>query len=320
MHDSKSEMIGSINILKLIALYLLSGLFLNIVSCGFSTDNKSYSAYIKSVNTLGYDLSAPDKTIILPGILHEISGITVIDSSSVACIQDENGIVFIYDLKIDEIKKQISFHTNGDYEGIALADKTIYILRSDGVLFKISDYTSSGFTKENFHTGIPANDNEGLCYDQKADRLLIAPKSNIGEGSEYEDKRAIYGFGMNSGTLTKKPVIDFDLSSIKKFALDNNVIKPKKNKKKAAGEPDIRFRPSAIGIHPVTNKLYVLSGIEHMLFVFDMNGNIEYMEKLDPEVFNQPEGITFFKNGDMLISNEGQNKYATLLRFNYNLK
>ena len=55
-----------------------------------------------------------------------------------------------------------------------------------------------------------------------------------------------------------------------------------------------------------------------MLFVFDMNGTIEYMEKLNPDIFNQPEGITFLKNGDMLISNEGQNKNPTLLRFNYN--
>jgi hypothetical protein len=48
-----------------------------------------------------------------------------------------------------------------------------------------------------------------------------------------------------------------------------------------------------------------------------MNGTIEYSEKLNPELFNMPEGITFFKNGDMLISNEGKDKYPTILRFNY---
>ena len=304
--------------IKSIALWLLSVFLMVIFSCTNPTENSSHSADIKSVNAIGYNLSAPDKTIILPGILHEISGITVIDSASVACIQDENGIVFIFDLLKKSIKQQLFFNANGDYEGITLADKSIYILRSDGVLFEISNYGSSDFTKEVFPTGIPANDNEGLCYDQKTKRLLIAPKSNIGKGYEYELKRVIYGFDLNLGKLMKNPVFDFDLRAIKKFASDNKVLQPKKSIKKGQlKEPDIRFRPSAIGIHPVTNKLFLLSGMEHMLFVFDMNGTIEYIEKLNPEIFNMPEGITFFKNGDMLISNEGQNRNATLLRFNY---
>lgn len=292
--------------------------FINIFSCSNPTGKNSQSADIKSVNAIGYNLSNPDKTIILPHILHEISGITVIDSSSVACIQDENGIVFIFDLLKNEIKKQLIFHTNGDYEGLTRVDNAIYILRSDGVLFEILNYGSSDFTKKIFPTGIPAYDNEGLCYDKKTNRLLIAPKGNIGKGSEYDRRRVIYSFDPNSGTLMKEPAFDFDLSVIKKFASDERAILPVKRKKKArVREPDIKFRPSAIGIHPLTNKLFVLSGVEQMLFVFDMNGTIEYMEKLNPKIFNMPEGITFFKNGDMLISNEGQNKYPTLLRFNY---
>ena len=50
-----------------------------------------------------------------------------------------------------------------------------------------------------------------------------------------------------------------------------------------------------------------------------MNGNIEYLERLDKDLFTQPEGITFMKNGDMFISNEGGKAEATLIRFNYNL-
>jgi len=38
---------------------------------------------------------------------------------------------------------------------------------------------------------------------------------------------------------------------------------------------------------------------------------------LDPRVFNKAEGITFMENGDMLITNEGQDHRPTLLRFNY---
>ena len=64
-------------------------------------------------------------------------------------------LFLFFDLFKKEIKKQILFHGNGDYEGITRVDKTIYILRSDGVLFEILDYGSSDFTKKIFSTGIP---------------------------------------------------------------------------------------------------------------------------------------------------------------------
>jgi hypothetical protein len=273
---------------------------------------------IKSVSTINYNLSSPDKIYNLPEILNEISGITETDASSIACIQDENGILFIYDLIKEQIKKQAYFYSDGDYEGIARVNKTIYILRSDGRLFEINNYESSNFTIVSYPTGIQAQDNEGLCFDQKANRLLIAPKGIAGKESENENKRFIYAFDLKSKKLIEKPVFVFDLSVIKKFASENKIKVPRRNgKKEHENEPIIEFRTSAIGIHPITNKLFVLSGTEQLLFVFDMNGNIEYMEKLEKDLFNQPEGITFLKNGDMLISNESQNRRPTLVRFNY---
>jgi hypothetical protein len=289
-----------------------------LLSCGTSTDKSNQPLGNKDGNSMGYNLSNPDETIILPPVLHEISGIAVIDSSSVACVQDENGIVFIYDLQRKEIKKLITFHGNGDYEGITQANGTIYILRSDGVLFEINDFKSSSPANEIRLKGIPHSESEGLCYYRENNWLLIAPKDKADKDSETDVKRGIYGFDLNRRELIEKPVTGFDLSAIKEFALENKIFpEPEGEKKNKENEPDIKFRTSAIGIHPVTGKLFVLSAEDQMLFVFNPDGIIEYMVRLDPEIFNMPEGITFFENGDMLISNEGQNKNATLLRFNY---
>ncbi|HET6558965.1 MAG TPA: SdiA-regulated domain-containing protein [Prolixibacteraceae bacterium] len=266
----------------------------------------------------GYNLTAPDTALTLPDILHEISGLTYVDSTTFACIQDEKGILFIYDWKQNEIEKQYTFHIDGDYEGIARIGKTMYVLRSDGTLFEISDYESGSFKLDSFATGIPANNNEGLCYDPDNNRLLIACKGKIDKGPELKDKRVIYSFDLLSKTMSTEPVFDFDLQTIKAFAQHQKVNLPAKSKKKGKrSEPVIKFMTSDIGIHPLTKKLFLLSASDHLLFIFTMNGDIEHIEQLDPQLFNKAEGITFLPSGDMLITNEGQDERPTLLQFKY---
>ena len=296
----------------MIPSYLLLIIFLNVISCGNSSDKRISVPDTISIDAIGYDLNNPVETIILPPVLHEISGITLIDSTSVACIQDENGIVFIYDLERKEIRKYFTFHGNGDYEDITYANEKIYVLRSDAVLFEINDFNDSDITEEIKLKKIPHDEFEGLCYDRLNRRLLIAPKDKADKDAEVETKRGIYGFNLTRKHLIEKPVMNFKLSSIKKFASED-----KNFNKENDGKPDIKFEPSAIGIHPVSGDLFVLSAEDQLMFVFDMKGNIKNIFKLDPYLFNMPEGITFFENGDMLISNEGDNLRPTLLRFSY---
>jgi len=287
---------------------------LSIILHDYQHDKKSDNTVV----AINYNLTSPDKIYVLPASLQEVSGITGTDASSIACVQDENGIIFIYDLEIEKVTEKYPFHNSGDYEGIARVDKTIYILRSDGILFGIENYESETSSTKSYSTGIPAKDNEGLCFDKQGNRLLIAPKNNYTTDSHKKNNRLIYAFDLKSKKMIETPAFVFDLKKIKKFASENKIKVPMKNGKKGEKkEIDVEFRPSEIGINPITNKLYVLSGMERLLFVFNMNGEPEYIEKLDPDLFPQPEGITFMKNGDMLISNDVKNKKPSLLRFNY---
>ena len=278
-------------------------------SCG-QIENKS----IGSISGIGYNLTTPDKVYILPHVLTEISGVTEVDTTSVACIQDEHETVFIYDINKNQIVRQVFTGYSGDFEGIARVNKTIYILRSDGILTEIAGFDSDKFKRTTYATNIPWKDNEGLCYDAKNNRLLIAPKESPGKDTDNKDFRPIYAFSLSTKKPVTDPVIRFDLNAIRKFALDNKIKVPMKGKKE---EPDIKFQVSAIGIHPVTGRLFVLSGPERLLFVFDIRGHIVFLERLSGDLFRQPEGITFMKNGDMFISNEGKEKAPTLVRFNY---
>ncbi|MBC8004761.1 MAG: hypothetical protein H7X84_04760 [Verrucomicrobia bacterium] len=275
-------------------------------------------AYKNNEKVIGYDLTTSNVAFILPDILHEISGITYVDSNLLACIQDEKGILFFYDWKQNEILKQYAFHINGDYEGITRVDKTFYVLRSDGTLFEIINYESDSIRMNSYVTGIPANNNEGLCYDRDNNRLLIGSKGKIDKGPEYKDRRVIYSFDLATKTMSEEPVFDFNLQHIKAFAAEQKVNLPNKSRKKGKiTEPVIKFMTSDIGIHPKTKKLFLLSATDHLLFIFNRNGRIEHIEQLDPELFNKAEGITFLPEGDLFITNEGQNGRPTLLHFEY---
>jgi hypothetical protein len=266
-----------------------------------------------------YNFKSPAESIELPSVLHEISGVTNIDSLNFACIQDENGILFIYDVRDRKITRQFKFFSKGDYEGIARVDDTIYVLRSDGVLFEIADYKSDSIIVIPYQTNVPSKDNEGLCYDSENRRLLIACKESTGKGELSKDYRYIFAFNLDSMHLVPDPVFSFDIEELKTFAKTNNVKLPLKGKNKGLKvETVLKLQASEIAIHPLSKRIYILSAEDYMLFVFDKTGKIEQMVKLNYTLFNQPEGITFLENGDMLISNEGPGKGpATLLRFNY---
>jgi uncharacterized protein YjiK len=292
-------------------LFLLASLFL--------LSSQSYCQKENPLRRIGYDLTAPDRVYVLPPVLHEISGITEANASTLACIQDEHGIVFFYDIIKNQVVRQIAFGWEGDYEDIARVDETLYVLRSDEFLIEIKDFRSDNFRIASYETGIPGRNTEGLCLDKKNDRLLIAPKENPDDRPENREKRFIYGFDPGSGKMVKGPVLRLDIPAIEKFAAENDIPVPEKSKKGEKSVPDIKLQISALGINPVSGSLYVLSGPERLLLIFDLDGNIEYLERLDKDLFPQPEGITFMKNGDLFISNEGRHKQATILRFNYNL-
>ena len=283
--------------------FILSGLIALMSSLNSKDKDKSYKLI-----PIHYNLSEPDRVYELPYVLHEISGITMMGDNIIACIQDENGVIYFYDLRHDRLTNQSYFYQNGDYEGIAKAGNSIWVLRSDGVLFEVTGYGSEIAENKYYRSGVPAHNIEGLCFDSKDNRLLIGPKDQYIDKDASKEKRYIYAFDVGTGKPVNVPVYTFNMKTIRKFAKENHIDVHYKHKKNGKKEAEIEFRISEIAINPVTNKLYLLSGMEKLLMVFDLRGQIEYMEKLDDDLFNQPEGLTFLANGDMLISNESKNK------------
>ena len=70
--------------------------------------------------------------------LKEISGLSFMDDERMVCVQDELGTIFIFNRKSNAIEDKIPFAKKGDYEGVAIKDSTVYVVRADGRLYEVN--------------------------------------------------------------------------------------------------------------------------------------------------------------------------------------
>ena len=157
--------------------------------------------------------STKDYTIVntwkMPKILNEISGISWISENTVACVEDEDGIIFIYNLKKEKIMQKITFAGSGDYEGIAINDKDAYVMRSDGLIYEIARFRESDPKITTFQTAFTAsNDIETLTLDVKKNSLVVTPKDH----DRTDDFKGLYYIPLDSRTMDTEPVIRIDMN------------------------------------------------------------------------------------------------------------
>lgn len=272
--------------------------------CTFSQSNDS--------SFVNYHWTNPTKTYHLPKKLKEISGIAFIDENLIACIEDEHGILYLFDFKKGKIKKEIEFAEDGDYEDLAIEDKNIFILRNDGELFKIKDFQSKNPEFSHFPSNVPAQDNEGICYDSSSKNILIACKGKFGKGLVNQFRREIHLFNLDDLKTSETPLFTIKIDSVIDYANKNKIPLPIKIKNDSTIQV-LKLRMSSLAIHPVSNDIYILSSFDHSIFIFNQKGDLKHMEILDEKLFPQAEGITFMKNGNLLISNEGKGILPTII-------
>ncbi|HUH29327.1 MAG TPA: hypothetical protein VLZ86_13970, partial [Gelidibacter sp.] len=130
---------------------LFVGLFVAIL-IGIGVIGFSRVSQANAEITEGSDNYTISETWKLPAELNEISGIVWIDDHTLACVQDENGVIYLYDLDEKSITEEIPFAGNGDYEGIALHDSNLYVMQSDGLLYEIKDWSQTDRTISSYQT------------------------------------------------------------------------------------------------------------------------------------------------------------------------
>ena len=268
----------------------------------FLADSKSKPVKNKRGETSDKESTEAGITVIkkweMPKELTEISGLSYMDEQRFACVQDELGKIFIYNIASSKIEKEIPFGAAGDYEGLAVVGETVWVLRADGKLFEVANMNAAKPTVKEFGTPLTMKqDSEGLCYDKKNNRLLIAIK---GVEPDTDDYKGIYAFDLASKKMDQQPVFKINLLD-KAFET---------NGKKKRGS----MNPSGISIHPLSGDIYITDGRDPKLLIMDAGGAIKKLYSLNNYEFAQPEGITFNSAGDLFISNEGRKQPGNILQ------
>ena len=265
---------------------------------GTNQDSKKKKSGKKDKEATSSEVSIIEKWE-MPAILKEISGIAYVGKNRFACVQDESGIVFIYNTATGKIERQVTFGASGDYEGIAVVGQTAYVVRSNGTIYEVDNINISSPNIKEYKTALTAkNDVEGLTYDAPNNRLLLAIK---GAETNTTDYKGIYAFDLKSKKLSTTPVIKLNLS--------DPMLQNSKSKKTTNN-----LQPSDIDINPVTKEIYLTESANSHLYILNTDGTIKGRYTLSKADFSQPEGITFSPSGELFISNEGKDESGNILQ------
>jgi uncharacterized protein YjiK len=224
-------------------------------------------------NDLPFDLSRGEALSRLPEELAEISGLAI-RREEIYAIGDEEGSIFVLDREKGHLLRRIDFGEDGDYEGIALVGDDIWVLESNGMLYRV---TEAGGT-ETYDTWLSGgNDAEGLAYDPTRNRLLVACKDDIRGDGRPKENRYVFAFDLESRTLAEREIITME----------------------RRGD----FSPAGIAVH-ADGSLYLCSSVENWLARIDTEGRILAQRKLSKQKLPRAEGIAFDSDDRLYLSTE----------------
>lgn len=281
----------------------LIGIWLTAValaSCQSQSQNVGMETAVGS--HFPYMLEA-DESYVMPAQLEEISGITFVQGQTdkLYAIQDEEGLLFVYDLTKKQLVSTISFAKKGDYEEITTDNTYFYVLKSNGHIYSFPVGTAP--TKENtiINKGlVPKGEYEAMAFDPSSGCLFVLCKAC----KKGENAKNVPGYILrveDNGLLSNGGEFSLSISAL--ATLDKRI-----NKK---------FKPSGMARNNKNSEWYILSSINQALVITDDAFNPKSIVHLPRKKFEQPEGIVFDETGNLYISSEaGRKKQGMLYKFN----
>lgn len=218
----------------------------------------------------------------LPSKLREISGLAILDDKHVLTMTDERAAIYSFDMDTGKVElwRNIGNPAKGDFEGIARHGETVYLITSDGKLYRTPG------PLQPVHVGLKKTcEIEGL--DTDGDDLLILCKTNYRDRDKH--KILIYAWSLNDDTLSLRMAVPVsELPGIEKL------------------------HPSALAY--VKGRYVILAAREKWMVILDAGGRVLATRRI--EGHRQAEGVAVMPDGRVAISDEGGHKGGEITIYN----
>jgi len=236
---------------------------------------------------------------IMPPLLREISGLTLTSRGTVFTHDDNTGRVSEIDPKTGILKKSFSLLGNQkeDFEAITIAGNDIYLMASDGKLFRFREGADGQQVNfQMFDTGLgKLCEFESLAYESDSTRLIMVCKRVLDKQAPKD--LVIYRMPLPLNRAT--------------FSIVQVPIKQVIGSNKWKG-----FRPSDITIDPFTRNYVIIASHEKGLLILTPDGDVVRSEPL-PGDHRQPEGVAITSDSLLVISDEANVNPAAITLYKW---
>lgn len=253
------------------------------------------------------DSTPADKPVALwklPAQLNEISGLALTADGRLLTHQDQRGKVFEVDYRRGVIVKEFSLGSpavHGDFESITIADSTIMLLTSNGLLYSFAEGKPDAvvpFKVRDTGLGVKC-EFEGMTYEPASGNLLLACKHV--HDAALKDSVIIFRLPLEAPKDAKPRKIPY-LAIPEKLIVGSN------------GWGD--FRPSDITINPVNGNYVIIASREQAIAEVTPAGAVVFSRSL-PSGHPQAEGVAITKDHILIISDEAKGGPALITMYRW---
>ncbi len=261
-----------------------------------------------------FDLVHPESVTNLPMGVNAFTDFVMMDSTHLICLDDQIGGVLVYDIISNKSQGYLSTGIDSKITEVTKIDSTIILVDDKMDLHFLSPpYDSTSITTESLREKSWIS--SGMCLHEQTKRLFFVAESDI---ENEVQNHLIYTFNLNQRKLSERPLFEIKPEDIELFAISNNITLPVNRLDENGDTVDVfSFKPDVIAVHPKTNEIYVLSTIDRSLAVYNQFGQVVNFTTLNEELFSQPKAMTFFPNGDLLLTNSDL-KNPSVVRVKWN--
>jgi uncharacterized protein YjiK len=255
----------------------------------------------QSLTLDGYDFSKDGgEQIKLASGLREISGLAMDSAGRLFAHNDERAVIYQLDPVSGQVLKAFyaGFNgTPGDFEGIAIAGRRIFLSNSNGEILETGEGSHGSTMDYRFHS-LGLGDQcefEGLAFDSETGSLLLPCKEP--REKDLRDHILVFSVDLRSMEPARVPRIFLPIEELEALDLDPS------------------FSPSGIAIHPETGSIYLVSAQDDAVLEFSAGGTLLGGRSLRKKTHAQTEGIAFETDGTLLLADEGREKRGRLTRY-----